>query len=146
VTDFSTAVDRAIALVERRGRVSRRALQLELDLDDETLDVLCEELVDVLRLAEDIGGVLVRRRADPEQIERRLLTVVMCDLVAYTPLSEALDPEDLSTVMRRYSQVCNEVIAGSGGHVATWVGDGVTVLYGYPVAEEDDAVRAVRYA
>lgn len=144
MTDFSTAVERAIALLERRGRVSRRALQLELELDDETLDVLGEELVDVLRVAEDIGGVLVRRKADREQIERRLLTVVMCDLVSFTPLSEALDPEDLSTVMRRYSQICNEVIARSGGHVATWVGDGVTVLYGYPVAEEDDAVRAVR--
>jgi class 3 adenylate cyclase/tetratricopeptide (TPR) repeat protein len=146
VTDFRTAVDRAIALLERRGRVSRRALQLELELDDETLDVLCEELVDVLHVAEDSAGVLVRRGADPAQIERRLLTVLMCDLVEYTPLSEALDPEDLSTVMRHYNQVCNEVIARSGGHIATWIGDGVLVLYGYPVAEEDDAVRAVRCA
>ena len=146
MTDFSTAVDRAIALLQRRGRVSRRTLQLELELDDETFDVLREELVDVLRVADETGGVLVRRGMDPEQIERRLLTVVMCDLVASTLLSEALDAEDLSTVMRRYHHVCNEVIARSGGHVATWAGDGVTVLYGYPVAAEDDAVRAVRCA
>ena len=90
MTDFSGAVDGAIALLERRRRVSRRALQLELELDDETLDVLREELVDVLRVADDIGGVLVRRETDPEQIERRLLTVVMCDLVSFTPLSRAL--------------------------------------------------------
>ena len=63
MTDFSVALDRAIALLKRRRRVSRRALQLELELDDETLDLLREELVDVLRVADDIGGVLVRREA-----------------------------------------------------------------------------------
>jgi class 3 adenylate cyclase/tetratricopeptide (TPR) repeat protein len=146
VTDFGTAVDRAIAVLQRRGRVSRRALALELEIDEATLDVVCEELVDVLHVADDSGGVLVRRAAtrDADRIERRLLTVVICDLVASTPLSQALDPEDLSAVMRRYTDVCNGVIARSDGHVSNWVGDGVTVLFGYPVASEDDAVRAVR--
>jgi class 3 adenylate cyclase/tetratricopeptide (TPR) repeat protein len=142
--DVSAAIDSAIALLVRRGRVSRRALQLALAVDETTLGVICEELVDVLGVADESGGVLAHRRANPEHIERRLLTIVFCDLVASTPLAEALDPEDLSAVMRRYSDACNEVIARLGGHVASWVGDGVTVLFGYPVAQEDDAVNAVR--
>ena len=146
MANFGSAVERAIALLEHRGRVSQRALRLELCLDEETFEVLRDELVDVLGAAEDVGGVLVHRGAAPpsEQIERRLLTVLMCDLVASTPLAQRLDPEDLSAVMRRYSEICNEVIARHDGHISSWIGDGVTVLFGYPRAEEDDAVRAVR--
>jgi class 3 adenylate cyclase len=76
--------------------------------------------------------------------ERRLLTVLMCDLVASTPLAEALDPEDLSAVMTRYHEICNSVIRRFDGHVSQWVGDGVHVYFGFPRAHEDDALRAVR--
>ena len=146
MADFGRAVDHAIALLEHRGRVSQRALRLELGLDEEAFEVLRDELVDVLGVADDTGAVLVHRSAAPpsEQFERRLVTVLMCDLVASTPLAQQLDPEDLSSVMRRYSDTCNEVIGRSGGHISSWIGDGVTVLFGYPRAAEDDALRAVR--
>jgi class 3 adenylate cyclase/tetratricopeptide (TPR) repeat protein len=76
--------------------------------------------------------------------ERRLLTVLMCDLVASTPLSESLDPEDLSGVMSRYVEIVNGVIRRFGGHISQWAGDGVVVYFGFPRAREDDAERAVR--
>lgn len=78
------------------------------------------------------------------QAERRHLTVMFCDLVSSTPLSEQLDPEELREVMRAYQQACAEVIARFEGYLAKYLGDGLLVYFGYPTAHEDDAQRAVR--
>ncbi len=76
--------------------------------------------------------------------ERRQLTVMFCDLVGSTALSERLDPEDLRALMRAYRQPCAKVIERYEGHVAQFLGDGVMAYFGWPVAHEDDAERAVR--
>ena len=76
--------------------------------------------------------------------ERRQLTVMFCDLVDSSVLSEALDPEDLREVIKRFQDTCNKVIHRFGGHIAQYLGDGLLVYYGYPQAHEDDAQRAVR--
>src|SRR5215471_6668186 len=76
--------------------------------------------------------------------ERRQLTVMFCDLVDSTFLSERLDPEDLREVLRAYQQTCAEVIQRFDGHVAQLLGDGLLVYFGWPQAHEDDAQRAVR--
>jgi len=76
--------------------------------------------------------------------ERRQLTVLFCDLVGSTALSERLDPEDLSGLMRAYRKACTDVIERYDGHVAQYLGDGVMVYFGWPAAHEDDARRAVR--
>jgi class 3 adenylate cyclase/tetratricopeptide (TPR) repeat protein len=78
--------------------------------------------------------------------ERRQLTVMLCDMVASTPLSLRLDPEELAEVIQTYRQRCAEVITGSGGIVARYVGDGVLAYFGYPRAHENDAERAIRAA
>src|SRR4029453_6740506 len=78
------------------------------------------------------------------EAERRHLTVLFCDLVDSTPLSEHLDPEDLREVVRAYHQTCAAVIHQYDGYIAQYLGDGVLVYFGYPVAHEDDAQRAVR--
>jgi class 3 adenylate cyclase len=75
--------------------------------------------------------------------ERRQLTVMFCDLVGSTALSEKLDPEDLRTLVRRYQQAAEQVIRRYGGHIAQFLGDGVLVYFGFPQANEDDAQRAV---
>ncbi len=72
------------------------------------------------------------------------MTVMFCDLVGSTALSEQLDPEELREVVRAYQQVSAEVIDRYEGHIAQYLGDGLLVYFGYPVAHEDDAVRAVR--
>jgi TOMM system kinase/cyclase fusion protein len=69
---------------------------------------------------------------------------MFCDLVGSTPLSEQLDPEDLRNVLRDYQSVCAKVIRRFEGHIARYVGDALLVYFGYPVAHEDDAQRAVR--
>src|SRR5712692_6184483 len=80
----------------------------------------------------------------PPEAERRQLTVMFCDLVGSTALSEQLDPEELREVVQQYQQVCAHVIGRYDGHIAQYLGDGVLVYFGYPAAHEDDAQRAVR--
>ncbi|MGI9336242.1 MAG: AAA family ATPase, partial [Gammaproteobacteria bacterium] len=74
--------------------------------------------------------------------QRRQLTVLFCDLVGSTALSRQLDPEDLREVITAYRNTCVPIIARYDGFVQQYVGDGISVLFGYPVAHEDDAGRA----
>ena len=89
---------------------------------------------------------------DPEntpfsrEAERRQITVMFCDLVGSTALSEALDPEELRAVMTAYRGAAGDVVARYDGTVAQYLGDGIMVYFGWPNAHEDDAVRAVRAA
>jgi len=85
-----------------------------------------------------------RRQILDAAAERRQLTVMFCDLVGSTALSTQLDPEELREVVRAYQQACAQVISRFDGHLAKYLGDGLLVYFGYPVAHEDDAQRAVR--
>jgi class 3 adenylate cyclase/tetratricopeptide (TPR) repeat protein len=78
--------------------------------------------------------------------ERRQLTVMFCDLVGSTALSEKLDPEELRSLLHGYRTVCGDVIARYDGFVARYVGDGILIYFGWPIAHEEDAERAVRAA
>ena len=78
--------------------------------------------------------------------ERRQLTVMFCDLVGSTALSEKLDPEELRALLHSYRTVCGEVIARYEGFVARYVGDGILTYFGWPKAHEEDAERALRAA
>jgi len=76
--------------------------------------------------------------------ERRQLTVLFCDIVGSTQLSQVLDPEDLGEVIGSYQQICGEAVDAHEGHIAQYLADGVVVYFGYPRAHEDEAQRAVR--
>jgi class 3 adenylate cyclase/predicted ATPase len=69
---------------------------------------------------------------------------MFCDLVGSTALSARLDPEDLREVYAAYHRAVAKVVAGFDGFVAKYMGDGVLIYFGYPLAHEDDAERAVR--
>ncbi|MCP3462644.1 AAA family ATPase [Bradyrhizobium sp. CCGUVB23] len=84
-------------------------------------------------------------RAPPERPpERRLLSVLFCDLVGSTELSRRLDPEDLREVLRSYQDRVAGAVTRYGGYVAKFIGDGVMAYFGWPCAYEDHAERAVR--
>jgi predicted ATPase/class 3 adenylate cyclase len=70
--------------------------------------------------------------------------VLFCDLVDSTTLARQLDPEEWREVVRAYQETCAKVIARYEGHIAQYLGDGLLVYFGYPLAHEDDAPRAVR--
>jgi len=78
------------------------------------------------------------------EAERRQLTLMFCDLVGSTAISEALDPEDVREVIAAYHCTVADVVRGFDGFVGKYMGDGVLVYFGYPGAHEDDAERAVR--
>jgi class 3 adenylate cyclase/tetratricopeptide (TPR) repeat protein len=75
--------------------------------------------------------------------ERRVLHVMFCDLVGSTALSERLDPEDYRELLRAYYRICEDAVDRYGGHVAKYMGDGALIYFGYPVAHDDDARRAM---
>jgi TOMM system kinase/cyclase fusion protein len=76
--------------------------------------------------------------------ERRQVTVLFCDLVDAAVLSERLDLEDASEIIRAYQASFAEVVERFEGHVAPYPGDGLLVYFGFPSTHEDDALRAVR--
>jgi class 3 adenylate cyclase len=171
--DFYAVLDQVVALLQKRGRVTYRALQLQFHLDGEQLTALKDELLFAYpQVAEEEGrGFVWRDQAEgtaaasptPAQspsptsdplpplaersvpdAERRQLTVMFCDLVGSTALSTQLDPEELRALILAYRETCAAAIARFGGYLAKYIGDGLLVYFGYPVAHEDDAQRAVR--
>jgi class 3 adenylate cyclase/predicted ATPase len=165
---FEEVLDQAMAMLQRRRRLTYRTLQLHFQLDDAHLEALKDELIYGQRLAVDedgrvlvwTGGADVPQPAPappaaivpqaaaapappPPDAERRQLTVLFCDLVDATQLSGHLDPEDYRQVVRAYQTTAAQVIQRFDGHIAQYLGDGLLVYFGYPQAHEDDARRAV---
>ncbi len=69
--------------------------------------------------------------------ERRQLTILFCDLVDSTSLSEQMDPEDYRELILNYHEIAEEVITRYGGNVGNYLGDGLLVYFGYPEGMED---------
>ena len=177
---FEEILDQAIAMLQRRGRVTYQTLRLQFQLDEEHLEALKDailfaypQVVDAagrglvwsgeasaippptpaspqsveppVTLAPRVGTTAVAPpEPQPPDAERRQLTVLFCDLVDSTVLASQLDPEELREVVRAYQEACAKVIARFEGHIAQYLGDGLLVYFGYPLAHEDDAQRAVR--
>jgi len=78
--------------------------------------------------------------------ERRQLTVLFCDLVGSTSIADRLDPEDYRELVQDYHDQVARQVERFEGRIAQYLGDGVLVYFGHPVAHEDDADRAVRAA
>ncbi len=168
---FDELLEQVIDLLQRQGRVSYRALKRRFALDNDYLQDLKDELIDAQRLAVDedskvlvwTGGTAssstsmtsdsglrtpdsARQTLDSRPIsgERRQLTVMFCDLVGSTALSAQLDPEEWRAVVQTYQATCAAIIERYEGYIAQYLGDRLLVYFGYPVAHEDDARRAVR--
>jgi class 3 adenylate cyclase len=78
--------------------------------------------------------------------ERRHLTVMFCDLVDSTGIAARLDAEEWRDLVGAYLDAATAAVTEIGGKVAKKLGDGLMALFGYPVAQENDAERAVRAA
>ena len=94
-----------------------------------------------------IPGEVGVQPASPERrpvaADRRQVTVMFCDLVGSTLLSERLDPEEWREVLGAYQAACRQIIERFDGHIAKYLGDGLLVFFGYPTAHEDDAPRSL---
>jgi class 3 adenylate cyclase len=164
--DFYHVLEQVLALLQRHQRVTYRAVQRQFGLDEEALADLKDALLYAHpEVRDDAGRGLVwtgdtetpvspasssrlhappPAASSPPDAERRQLTVLFCDLVDSTVLASQLDPEDWRAVVQAYQDTCARVIARYDGHIAQYLGDGLLVYFGYPLAHEDDAQRAVR--
>src|SRR4051812_31353537 len=78
--------------------------------------------------------------------QRKIVTVLFCDVTGSTELGEKLDPEALRALLARYFERMKGIVEGHGGSVEKFIGDAVMAVFGVPALHEDDALRAVRAA
>lgn len=93
------------------------------------------------RFCNQCGAPLAAVAATPQL---RRLTVMFCDLVGSVELASRLDPEEWHGLLAGYQAGAGDTVRRHHGHVAQHLGDGLVAYFGYPVAAEDDALRAVR--
>src|SRR5215217_806495 len=84
--------------------------------------------------------------ATSSAVERRVVSVLFVDLVGFTQKSEDRDPGEIRELLSRYFDLARTVVERYGGTVEKFIGDAVMAVWGTPVAQEDDAERAVRAA
>jgi len=82
----------------------------------------------------------------PVRGERRVVTVLFCDVKGSTTMAERLDPEEWAEIMSEAFAHLIAPIERYEGLVARLMGDAVLAFFGAPVAHEDDPERAVRAA
>jgi class 3 adenylate cyclase len=112
----------------------------------------CAATVEPKPQDEPLQQVLTPAAATPKSIsaavesagERRHVTVMFCDLVDSTGIAARLDAEEWRDLVGAYLDAASAAVVEMGGHVAKKLGDGLMALFGYPVAQENDAERAVR--
>src|ERR1700756_2598515 len=141
------------------NRIDFSVLRELTDQDLKELGVVLGDRRKMLRAIADIdriekGAPAAPATATPPPIssatevggERRYVTVMFCDLVGSTSISAQLDAEEWRDLVRAYLDAACAAVTEMGGHVAKKLGDGLMVLFGYPVAQENDAERAARAA
>ena len=120
------------------------------DLTDQDLKDLGMSLGHRKRLLRAVHAAAGERALESssrtEKAERRQITVMFCDLVGSTGLSTRFDPEELHGIIREFQVCCERVINRFDGNVARYMGDGLLVYFGYPIASEHDPENAVRAA
>src|SRR6266704_1653883 len=79
-------------------------------------------------------------------MQRKVVTILFCDVTGSTALGDSVDPEALRSLLARYFERMKAIVESHGGTVEKFIGDAVMAVFGVPVLHEDDALRAVRAA
>jgi class 3 adenylate cyclase/tetratricopeptide (TPR) repeat protein len=123
--------------------------QLEKSIEDleKQRDVLGDKVVDAALkpLKESLGRLVAGEGtagAEPKG-ERRIVTILFCDVTGSTSLAEQMDPEEWRGIMNSTFKRLNESIDRYDGTVARLMGDAILAFFGAPMAHEDDPERAV---
>jgi hypothetical protein len=103
------------------------------------------ENADTARFCNGCGALLTPEGTGRDE-ERKIVSVLFCDLVGFTAASEGADPEDVRARIRPYHATLRQELERYGGTVEKFIGDAVMAVWGTPTATEDDAERAVRAA
>jgi class 3 adenylate cyclase/tetratricopeptide (TPR) repeat protein len=78
--------------------------------------------------------------------QRKVVTVLFCDVTGSTAMGETADPEALRALLARYFDRMKSILESHGGTVEKFIGDAVMAVFGVPTVHEDDALRALRAA
>ena len=78
--------------------------------------------------------------------QRKVVTVLFCDVAGSTALGESLDAEAVRTLLARYFERMKSIVERHGGVAEKFIGDAVMAVFGLPAVHEDDAVRALQAA
>ena len=141
----------------RENAIDADVLHDLTDQDLEKLGVLLGHRRRLLRAIAALDGTVATSSASaPLQVkpspaaeaagDRRHVTVMFCDLVDSTGIAAKLDAEEWFDLLGTYVDVASAAITELGGKIIRKQGDGLMVLFGYPVALENDAERAARAA
>ena len=106
--------------------------------------LLGDEVVEIA--LQPLREKLARLLQEQAPQQRKLVTVLFADLIGYTSMAEAMDPEDVREILNDYFGRWRRCIELYNGMVEKYIGDAVMALFGLPVANEDDPERAIRAA
>jgi class 3 adenylate cyclase len=83
---------------------------------------------------------------NPDREQRKIVTVVFCDVTGSTAMGESSDPEVIRARLAGYFERMRVILERHGGAVEKFIGDAVMAVFGVPATHEDDALRACRAA
>ena len=129
----------------RKQELDLQSITLLSDRDLEAIGVALgprKKILTAIKLLPQFG-FSGPEHSDIPGAERRYLTVLFCDMVASTEYADHLDPEDFRRLLEGFLHACSEVLKRHKGLVASYIGDAVSAYFGYPIASEDDAERAL---
>lgn len=78
--------------------------------------------------------------------ERRMVTVLFADVVAFTPLTEVRPAEQVVALLNELFSLMTEIVFRHGGIIDKFIGDCMMAVWGAPVAAQDHAARALAAA
>jgi adenylate cyclase len=78
--------------------------------------------------------------------EKRPVAVLFSDIRGFTPLSETMNPDDMASLLSEYFTEMVECVFRNDGTLDKFMGDAVMAQWGAPIANDDDADRAMRAA
>ena len=88
-----------------------------------------------------VEGLIDRPNLTAAEGQRRVMTVLFCDLKGFTSLSEGMTPQGLVKVMNRYLSIMSEPIRTNRGIIDKYIGDGIMAYWGPPFVDEADHAR-----
>ncbi|MDI2077389.1 MULTISPECIES: AAA family ATPase [Bradyrhizobium] len=86
----------------------------------------------------------IRTAVDPDAAQHRQLTLIFADIVGSSSLTSSLGPEVFRELLRSFREIAARIVNQYQGHLDRFEGDGIMIHFGFPVAREDDALRAIQ--
>jgi adenylate cyclase len=137
--ELLTAISNQMAMVIEQANLNEKI----------RLETMARSRLERFHSPEVIDLILSGEEADEETLmapKEKYVTVLFTDIVSFTPLSERLEPTDVSQLLNQYFRGMTDVIFEHKGTLDKYIGDAIMAVFGAPIEREDDAVRAIMAA